>query len=87
MFKIAIKEKEKDLIRYKNKFKISHPILLDERAQVATAFGVWSHPETFFINREGQIVGRGFGGKDWNSPEMRNLIQHLLSNSIPVKRG
>ena len=76
--KIAIKEREKDLISYKNKFRVSSPILLDERGQIASAFGVWSHPETFFINREGKIVGRVFGGKDWISESMRNLIQHLL---------
>jgi len=87
LLKIAIKESEKDLTKYKNKFKVSSPILLDERAQVANAFGVWSHPETFFINRQGRIVGKAFGGKDWTSTDMRNLIQHLLSDSIPVKGG
>ncbi len=85
LLKIAIKEREKDLTKYKNKFKVSSPILLDERAQVANTFGVWSHPETFFINREGRIVGRAFGGKDWTSTNIRNFIQYLLSSSTPAK--
>jgi len=66
------------LIKFRDKFKVFSPILLDERAQVANAFGVWSHPETFFINRDGKIVGRAFGGKDWTSTNLRNLIQYLL---------
>ena len=64
--------------KYKDKFNISSPILLDDRARVANAYGVWAYPETFFINREGKVVGKTFGGKDWTSESMRNLIQNLL---------
>jgi len=52
---------------------------------VANVFGVWGHPQTFFINREGKIVGRAFGGKNWTSPAMRALIQYLLSNPMPIE--
>ena len=81
LLKVAIKDREKDMKRYRNKFNISLPILIDNRAQVANAYGVWSHPETFFINREGKIVGKTFGGKDWTSENMRNLIQYLLEGT------
>ena len=54
---------------------------MDERGQVANAFHVWSHPETYFINRKAKIVGRALGGRDWTSPNMRNLIQYLLRES------
>jgi peroxiredoxin len=75
---VAIKDKEEDVKKYKSEFNISSPLLIDEGARVADTYGVWSHPETFFINREGKIVGRVFGGKDWASRSMKNLIQYLL---------
>ena len=75
---MAIKEKEKEMEKYKSKFNISSPLLIDDRAQLANAYGVWAHPTTFFINHEGKIIGRTFGGKDWTSESMKNLIQHLL---------
>jgi peroxiredoxin len=75
---VAIKGRENDLKKYKSKFNISSPLLIDDRAQVANAYGAWAHPTTFFISREGKIVGRTFGGKDWVSSSMKNLIQHLL---------
>lgn len=78
MLKVAIKEKEEDLRKYKEEFKVSSPILLDEKAEVANAFGIQSHPQTFFINREGKIVGRALKGMDWTSRSVRGLIQHLL---------
>ena len=78
LVKVAIKEKEEDLRKYKNEFKVSSPILLDEKAEVANAYGIQSHPQTFFIDREGRVVGRALKGMDWTSRSMRNLIQHLL---------
>ena len=75
---MAIKDKEADVKKYKSEFNISFPLLIDEGAQVANAYGVSSHPETFFINREGKIVGRVFGDKDWASRTMKNLIGYLL---------
>jgi peroxiredoxin len=78
MLKVAIKEREEDLRKYVNEFKVSSPILLDEKAEVANAYGIQSHPQTFFINREGKVVGRALKGMDWTSKSMRNLIRHLL---------
>ena len=75
---MAIKDKEEDVKKYKSEFNIPSPVLIDDKAQVADAYGVWSHPETFFINREGKIVGRALKGMDWTSKSMRNLIQYLL---------
>ncbi len=75
---MAIKDKEEDVKKYKSEFNVASPLLIDEGAKVADSYGVQSHPETFFINREGKIVGRVFGGKDWTSRGMRDLIQHLL---------
>jgi peroxiredoxin len=78
MLKVAIKEKEEDLRKYKDEFKVSSPILLDEKAEVANAYGIQSHPQTFFINHEGKIVGRALKGMDWTSWSVKNLLQYLL---------
>jgi peroxiredoxin len=78
MLKIATKEKEQDIIKYKNEFKISSPILIDDDGSVATAYGIWNRPNTFFISREGKIVGRVVKEMDWGLKNMRNLIQYLL---------
>lgn len=78
ILKVAIKDKVEDVRKYRSDFNISFPIMIDEGAQVANACGVQSHPETFFIDRAGKIVGRVFGDKDWGSRPMKNLIQYLL---------
>ncbi len=75
---LAVEGREKELLEYKNKFKISVPILIDKNRSVAKAYKVRGHHETFFVDREGRIIARTFAEKDWTSPEMRNLIHYLL---------
>ena len=76
---VAVEGKEKDLLKYKEKFNLSLPILIDEDGSVAKAYGIRGHHETFFINRKGEIVGKTFAEKDWTSPSIRNLIHYLLT--------
>ncbi len=76
--KVEIKEKEEEVVKYKDKFNVSCPILMDDNGSVSAAYGVWSHPETFFISRDGKIVGRVLKEMDWTSKNMTDLLQFLL---------
>jgi peroxiredoxin len=78
ILKVAVKDKEENVEKYKNGFHFSSYLLLDDKARAANTYGVWSHPSTFFINREGMIMGRVIGGRDWTSKGMKNLIAKLL---------
>ena len=75
---VAVEGRQKDLLKYKEKFNVSIPILIDKDGSVAKAYQIKGHHETFFINREGKIVGKTFAQKDWTSASMKNLIQYLL---------
>jgi peroxiredoxin len=81
IFHVAVKGKEKDLIKFRDKHAISLPILIDENRAAARAYRVSGHPETFFINRQGKTVGKAFGEKDWTSKGMKDLIKFLLDQS------
>jgi hypothetical protein len=81
LLKVATKEKEKDMRKYKNEFNISSPILIDEDGAGANAYGIWNRPNTFFINHEGKIVGRVVKEMDWTSKKMIKLIQYLLEEN------
>ncbi len=78
LLKIATKEKEKDVAKYKKDHQFSSPIMLEDDASVSNAYGVSSRPQTFFINREGKIVGRALKEMDWSSKNMRELIDYLV---------
>ncbi len=78
LLKVATKEKEKDIARYKKEHNFTTPILVDDDAAVSSAYGVWSRPQTFFINREGKIVGRVLKEMDWTTKPVIALIEYLL---------
>jgi peroxiredoxin len=78
LLKVATKEKEKDIIKYKKEYNFSSPILFEDDAAVSNAYGVWSRPQTFFINREGKIIARVLKEMDWTAKNMKDLIGYLL---------
>ncbi len=54
------------------------PILFDREGAVAEAYGVKGLPTTVLINRQGEVVYRAVGGRDFAHPEVRRLIRELL---------
>jgi peroxiredoxin len=53
--------------------------LIDQRMAVAREFGVRGTPTTVVINRKGEIVARGLGPFDLESPEFVQYLQQLLA--------
>ena len=56
------------------------PVLLDTSGDVTgRVYGVWGPPTAYLIDREGRLLGRIQGARDWNSPAARNLLTALVS--------
>ena len=53
--------------------------VLDESGDVAGKdYGVGGSPTAYFIDREGRLIGRLAGSRDWSDPAARAFIQALL---------
>jgi peroxiredoxin len=57
---------------------LTFPILLDPDMQTANAWRVSGIPATFLIRPGGEVVGMAVGAREWNSGEMRALLESLL---------
>ena len=56
------------------------PVLLDRSGDVTgRAYGVFGPPTAYLIDRQGRVVGRIVGGRDWSSPAARKLLLDLLA--------
>jgi peroxiredoxin len=75
---IDIGEGKEIVKRYAQKENLPFPVLLDTNGRVSQQYGVRAQPDHFFINRQGEVIGRALGGRDWTSKEMRNLIRSLV---------
>ena len=56
------------------------PVLLDESGDVTgRLYGVWGPPTVYLVDRDGRLVGRAVGARDWSSPAARGLVTELLA--------
>ncbi|TET62394.1 TlpA family protein disulfide reductase [Candidatus Aerophobetes bacterium] len=75
---IDIQEESKLVSSFMNERGLSFPVLLDEKGKVARSYGIRGIPTTFFLNPEGEIIGKAVGARDWDSEESFELIRELL---------
>ena len=55
------------------------PVLIDGSGDVTgRVYGVWGPPTSYLVDRQGRLVGRIQGARDWESKAARNLIKSLI---------
>jgi peroxiredoxin len=64
---------------YMAKHGFTFPTLIDQRMEVARQFGVRGTPTTVVVDRNGEIVARGLGPFDLESPEFAQYLQQVLA--------
>jgi hypothetical protein len=63
---------------YVARLGLSFPILLDADMSASRAWRVHGVPATFVVGPGGEAIGMAMGAREWNSAEMRALLeQHL----------
>ena len=78
MLAVAIREDARTVRPFTQGLQLSFPALLDEDGSVAYTYGVRPIPTTYLIGRDGKILSRGFGSREWDSSEARQYISSLL---------
>jgi peroxiredoxin len=64
---------------YVSRLGITFPVLLDGDLSASRAWRVTGLPATFLVRPGGDAVGMAFGAREWNSTEMRALLDSLLA--------
>ena len=55
------------------------PVLVDSSGDVTgRVYGVWGPPTSYLVDRQGRLLGRIQGARDWTTPVARNLIKSLV---------
>lgn len=62
-------------------YGLSFPVLLDEKGEVERLYPSMTIPFTYVIDREGRVVARVDGAKNWESNETFEAIEYLLKKS------
>ena len=74
---IDIQESREKLETWTRGKTLSFPLLLDADGAVTSAYEVTATPTVFVVSREGKLVGKALGNKDWTSERGRALLDRL----------
>jgi thiol-disulfide isomerase/thioredoxin len=87
---VAIDEDVDDVDEFLSRYELSFPILLDLDQTVYAEYQTMGVPESLLVDRQGRIVERYVGPREWDAPEYVARIQALVdpaSASRPPDRG
>jgi peroxiredoxin len=75
------KNSEQNIKSFIEEYELSFPVLLDEEGKVERLYPSMTIPFTYVIDREGRVVARVDGAKNWESNETFEAIDYLLKKS------
>jgi hypothetical protein len=56
------------------------PVLLDGSGDLTgRVYGVWGPPTSYLVDRQGRLLARLVGARDWASPAARRLLEATLA--------
>ena len=56
------------------------PVLVDRKGDVAgIGYGVFGPPTAYLIDREGRLLARMVGARDWKTPAVKALLLEVLA--------
>ena len=56
------------------------PVLLDPSGKTLDLFEINKIPTTLIIDKNGKMIGRAIGPRNWSSPEFSSLIEQMLQD-------
>ncbi len=75
---INVQEKRNIVQEFTRSKGLSFRFLLDEDRQVSDLYDVRSHPMKFFIDAEGNLVGKALGYREWDNNKIKSLINLMI---------
>jgi len=76
---ISVDDERSQVAAFRDKLQLSFPILLDSEREASSAYQTFHFPESFLIGRDGTVVERYIGPKNWASPAYVARVRRLLT--------
>ena len=76
---VNLQESAKMIRPFVESLKLSFPTVMDTEGAVSREYGVRALPVSFLIGRDGHILWRAIGGRDWESAQARQYFDKLVA--------
>ena len=85
---VSIDAGGKDIVApFMKKHNLTFPALLDPKGTIKTLYGVTGIPESYIIDKQGTLIGKVIGGRDWADPGIFRFFQRLIQKPFPAKQS
>ncbi len=75
---VDFRESPREMDQFLRRTPVEFPVLMDNDGRLALAWGVFSFPSSFLIDRQGRIRYSANRAIDWDSPEIWRILDGLL---------
>ena len=75
---VSVDEGIEEVQAFQERLQLSFPILHDPDKDASESYQSYRFPETFLIDREGTLVARFIGPREWDAPAYRKRIGRLV---------
>ncbi len=75
MLAVNVGEDEDTIFAFTGEYPIDFQILMDESGEIISRWPIKGLPTTFVVDKEGRLVYRAIGGREWDSDEIINAIK------------
>jgi peroxiredoxin len=82
---VSVDEDRAQVEGYRDRLKLSLPILLDPSHEVSHAYQTYRYPESFLLDRAGKVVARFVGPREWDAEVYVDRIRELLGTEPKPK--
>ncbi len=77
---VSVDEDEAVVSAFVNRLGLSFPVLMDRTKEVAGAYQTFRFPESLLVGRDGVVLERYVGPKNWDADAYLDRIQRLLAD-------
>jgi cytochrome c biogenesis protein CcmG, thiol:disulfide interchange protein DsbE len=75
---VSVDTNEAAYQQFLKRARISFETSRDPEADISAEYGTFKYPETYVIDREGKVVQKHIGPRDWMDPQIVKGIEALL---------
>jgi peroxiredoxin len=79
MLAVSVDEEDSVVRAFQERLGITFPILHDPAKRVSEAYQTYRYPESYLIDREGRVLARYIGPRDWDAAVYRDRIWRLAT--------
>ena len=76
---VNMEQSAKTVRPFVQELKLSFPVLLDAEGSVSHDYGIRALPVSFLVGRDGNLLWRAMGGREWDTLEMQRYIGQVAA--------